>query len=333
MGKSAPTPPPAPDPTVVAGAQTASNQATAQYQSELNNGNSYSPYGSVTNTYNPSANQWTQNTTLSPAEQSIFNQGTQAQGTALGIANNQLGNVAQALDSPLNTPQLASSFNQGQAVQGQVGPSNFNQAVGQTVGANFAGGYGLLAPQLAQQSEGNTAQLAAQGLNPNDAAYQNSQQLLGNQQAQELAQLATGAVNSGNAEQQALFGEQLGQGTFANTAAAQQYAQNQGAASFGNTAAQQGFQNQAYAQQTPINEFDALMSSGQVQAPQAASLSQTGVSPTDVLGAYGLQQQALQSNYKAQLQNYQSGLGGLFNLGSSIIGGIGSAGGIGAFFA
>ena len=139
MGKSAPTPPPAPDPTVVAAAQTSSDEATAQYQSQLNNGNSVGPTGTVTNSYNPSSNQWTQTTALSPAEQGIFNSGTQAQQGALNVANQQIPRVAQALNTTLTPPTfvngtsteplvdqynsggpIQTSFAPGQAVQGQI---------------------------------------------------------------------------------------------------------------------------------------------------------------------------------------------------------------------
>jgi hypothetical protein len=60
------------------------------------------------------------------------------------------------------------------------------------------------------------------------------------------------------------------------------------------------------------------MSSGQVQAPSSTP-AQTSIAPTNVLGAYQLQQNAEQADYQAQLQNYNSGLGGLFNLGSAAL--------------
>lgn len=403
IGKSTPTPPAAPDPTVVAGAQTASDEATALYQSQLNNGNSSTPYGSVTNTYNPSANQWTQNTQLSPAEQNIFNQSTTAQGAALGVANDQIGRVAGALDTPLTPPTLQTGVNNGQIasgydaggpiqsqfntgpalqysvnpasqpVQGQINAGDTSQAVNNTVQSQYASMEGLLAPQQQQAAEHQNAQLVAQGLNPNDAAYQNSQTLFNNSQQQQNAQVAAQAVAAGNTEQNTLFGQaatagqfantaqaqeygqNLTSGQFADTAAAQDYAQNEGASQFANTAQQQqnaqnqaqagfgntaqqqtssqaaanaalynqaadqGFQNTAYSQQQPINELDALLSSGQVQSPTAAQFSQTAVAPTDVTGAYALQQQQLNNNYQAQVANQNAGLSGLFNLGSAAL--------------
>jgi hypothetical protein len=328
-------------------AQTASNEATASYQSQLNNGNSSGPYGSVTNSYNPTANQWTQTTSLSPQEQAIFNAGTGDTAEALGIAGNQLGNVQNALDQTLSAPKMQTGvsngpiqtgYNAGGPIQTSVGNSNINQSVGNAEMANFAGQMQLLQPQMQQASEQQNANLIAQGLNPNDAAYQNSQTLFNNGQAVQLGQAASNAVAAGNAEQNTLFGQEVQQGTFANAAQAQENTQNQGQATFANTAQEQAnaeamanaqlnnsalqsdFSNQAYAQQLPINEFTALASSGQTQLPSAANLSSSAVSPTDVLGAYSLQNQAQQADYQSQMQQYQSGLGGLFSLGSAVMG-------------
>lgn len=371
--KDTPTPPPAPDPNVVAGAQTASNQATAQFQSQLNNGNTVGPAGSITNVQNPNTNQWTQTTQLSPAEQGLFNSGTQAQQGALDVANQQIGRVGQALQTPLTPPSLQgsvgnagqiatgfdpgsplqTSFNPGQQVQGQVGSQNINQSVMQAELGSYNNAQMFLQPQQAQAAEQQQAALVAQGLNPNDTAYQNSQNLFQLGQTQQQQSAINNAIAAGQTEQNTLFGQQVQQGNFANSAAGQEYAQNQGSAAFNNAAAgqqygqnqgqaafqntaqqqqygqdlssaqfanqtaQQNFQNQAYAQQQPINEFTALMGNGQVQMPGGYNGSQTSVAPTDVTGAYALQQQQLNSNYQSQMANYQSGLSGLFSLGSA----------------
>jgi hypothetical protein len=332
------------------------------------------PFGDVTYTQDPTSNQWTQTTALSPAEQSIFDAGTQAQGAALGIANNQLGNVAQALNTPVSPvsplatgvtpgpiqygfgpePGLQYGFGGGGPVQNQIGAPDVNQAVQNATSAAYNQAVSQLDPQWAQNSEQQQAQLTAQGLNPNDAAYQNAMTLFNNAKANAYNQANDSAVAAGDAEQNTLFNQLAQQGQFANAAQAQAYGENQGQAqfanqaagqafnqdaqqaTFGNTAqnqafgenlqnaglynaaAQQAFQNQAYAQQLPINEFDALMSSGQVQAPSSTP-AQTQVAPTNVENAYGLQQQALQSDYQNQLASYNSGLSGLFGLGSAAL--------------
>ncbi len=257
--------------------------------------------------------------------------------------------------------------------------------------ATYAQARQMLDPQWQQAQEHQQAQLVAQGLNPNDAAYQNSQQLFGQQQNEAYNSALFGAINAGDQEQNTLFGQNLGSaqyalgaqnqnynqlmgqaqlgnsaqlqnyneqlgradlynsangqlfgqnlaaGQFANSAQGQQNAQNAAAAGFYNTAqnqdfqqqlanaqlhnsaAQQGFQNQAYAQQLPINEFNSLMSASQVGMPPSGPAQNTTVAPANALGAYSLQQNALQNTYDAQMQNYQSGLGGLFSLGSAAL--------------
>jgi hypothetical protein len=220
--------------------------------------------------------------------------------------------------------------------------------------AAYAQAASRLDPQWTQNAEQQQARLVAQGLNPNDAAFQNSMTQFNNARNDAYNQAAFSAIGAGDAEQATLFGQQAAAGQFANAAQAQgfgqnqaqanfanaadaaQFAQNQGQAGFANAAqtqafgqnqananlynaaAQQQFQDAAYAQQLPINEFDALMSSGQVQAPSSTP-AQTAVAPTNGEAAYAMQQQGQLANYQAQLQSYNSGLGGLFNLGAAAL--------------
>ena len=224
-----------------------------------------------------------------------------------------------------------------------------------TQAATYAQARQMLDPQWQQAGEQQQAQLAAQGLGPNSAAYQNAMQIFGNQQNQAYDQAIFNAINAGNSEQNTLYGQNLSSGQFANQAQAQQYGENQGAAQFNNAAqaqanaqnagaaafqnqalgqtwqeqeqnaqlanqaAQQQFQDQAYATQLPINEFTALLGDSQVAMPPSAPAQNTPVQTPNALGAYALQQNALQSNYAQQMQNSQSGLTGLFNLGSAAL--------------
>lgn len=88
---------------------------------------------------------------------------------------------------------------------------------------------------------------------------------------------------------------------------------------FANEAAQQGFQNQATAQNMPINQLGALLSAGQVQGPQGVDYTASAVAPTDVVGAYGLQSAHNQAMYNAKSQQQGGFLGGLFDLGAAAI--------------
>lgn len=93
---------------------------------------------------------------------------------------------------------------------------------------------------------------------------------------------------------------------------------------------QMGFNEALTTRNQPINEISALLSGSQVSNPAAQSqaMPQVGVGGTDVAGI-------INSGYQNQLQASQSGgnaLGGLFGLGSSVIGAAGNAGGFGALF-
>lgn len=319
MGKpSAPTPV---DPTTVANAQTASNEQTAQFNSQLNNYNTSSPYGTVNWSQDPTSHQWTQTTSLSPAEQAIFNQSTQAQSGALGIANQAIPQISQALSQGnpyAGLPGLNYGV-QGGPIQTSVGSQDINQSVRNAQDAAYKTETQYLDPQFAQAREAEESKLAAQGLNPNSTAYQNDMQLFNNQQNQAYQGAMNAAVTAGNAEQNTLYGQQLQSGEFANTAQGQAFAQGLNNAQLNNATQQTAGQENAYAQQLPINEFDALMSSGQVALPQAGQYTPSQAGMTDVTGAYALNAQQQQQAYQDQMQNYGSSLGGLFNLGTAAI--------------
>ena len=527
MGKSAPTPPPAPDPNTIIQAQANASNQSATTQAKLNNVNYSGPQGQVTYNLDPSSGQFTENVSLNPTQQAAEDAYQYDQRLGANIAGEQLDTIrgvlqnqnfqAPTLQTSVPTAGLQTSYDPGGAIQygydpgGAVaygynpgGPiqSQVSQGYSPFVGASYRGAtyrappspalpspqgqtagpdptYGgfmkhddssgwiptvndgtdpsgahpgmmydfshgwvpstsaavnpqasppveaqapaqapapqaspqaprsaqpaspsqidpsiasilsnpvattqlgeyaqakqLLDPQWQQAAEQQQAQLTAQGLNPNDAAYQNAMTLFGNQQNEAYEQALFNAIGAGNSEQNTLYGQNLQSGQFANAAQAQQYAQNQGLAQFinsaqaqqygenqglaqfnnaaqgqanaqnaaaanfyntaagqtwqqqhqdaqlANSAAQQQFQDQAYANQLPINEFTALMGNSQVAMPPSAPAQNTSVQAPNANGAYQLQQNTLQSNYSQQLQNQQSGLGGLFNVGLSVL--------------
>lgn len=109
MGKKAPK---APDPNVTAAAQGQWNSFTAQQQQAMNMTNQNSPWGSLT--YDPTGSQtiidpngkpvevprYTANTTLTPAQQAIFNQTQAADLNLATLANEQSGRVGELLSNP-----------------------------------------------------------------------------------------------------------------------------------------------------------------------------------------------------------------------------------------
>ena len=292
MGKSAARPPTPPDPNVVANAQANANIASATAQQHLNMVNSTDPYGSVNYVADPSApGGYRQTTTFSPGQQGLYDLGLQAQQGALGIANNQLGNIQGALNSHLTAPTLQNSF----------GPTDFTADRNAVTDAMYGQARSRLDPQWQQAENQDRARLANQGLSQNSSAYQTEMGNFGRAKNDAYNSALNSAILSGANEQNVLFNQ-----------AGQQ-------AAFGNQAAQQGFQNQAYAQNQPIDQFSALMSANQVQNPSGINYTPSMVGQTDVTGAYGLNMAQQNANYQAQMQNYSSGLGGLFNLGSAAI--------------
>ncbi len=78
-----------------------------------------------------------------------------------------------------------------------------------------------------------------------------------------------------------------------------------------NQAYQEGITNR----NQPINEILALMGGGQVEQPNFVNTPGSQVSPPDLQGAVNQQ-------YQQKLASYQSGMSGLFGLGSALIGAI-----------
>lgn len=266
MGKpAAPTPS---DPRVVAQAQTASNQQTAETQASLNNTDTRGPTGSVT--YSQTApDRWLQTTALSPAEQQTYDLSKQAENASLGIANQQTARVGNALGQTLDTSGLPAltgagsgptlnnsitayqnqgSFNPGQSVQGQINTPDQATALQQAQNAVYSQATSRLDPQYAQMQEQLDTKLANQGLGGNSTAAINAQDTFNRGRNDAYNQANYSAIGAGNQLQNQLFDQSATQGQFANQAAGQQYAQNQGAVDFANQAGNQTLQNQTSAQ-------------------------------------------------------------------------------------
>jgi hypothetical protein len=198
-----------------------------------------------------------------------------------------------------------------------------------------------MAPQQQQDESALRNQLVQSGIRPGTAAWDSEYARLSS--ATNDARL--GAILAGGDEQArmvgmsrdaAMFGNQanllksqfgneaefnrfqaqnaasLGQASFANDARAAN-------ANFANNARLQNatFNNAATLQNRnqPLNELSAVMSGAQIQAPGAASgpSPQTQVGGVDYTGL-------VNQKYQSELASYQSGMGGLFGIGSALVG-------------
>lgn len=288
MGKSSPAAPAAPDPSAESAAQTQSNQETALYNFGLNNPNTTTPLGSLqfnTDTSNPNEPTTTENVTLSPAEQAIFdqnNQNIQQQGS---VANTALQGVQNQANQPYNLqgniPQTLSGGNQQQDLQNAENSLYSQQTQ-------------YLDPQFQQGQAQLQSQLADQGIPQGSSAYNTAMQNFGLQK-QQAYQSAMNQATSGGAAYQA----QLNQTGLAN----------------------QAQQAQLYTQQynQPLSFYSSLMSGTQPTLPQFSGVNQSSAAPTNVLGAYQNAYQGNLNSYNAQVgsaNSATSGLTGLLGTGS-----------------
>ncbi len=85
-----------------------------------------------------------------------------------------------------------------------------------------------------------------------------------------------------------------------------------------NQGRQQGISEQQLVRSQPINELATLLGlGGQVQAPTGAPNFGINVAPTDVMGAYGLQQNSLNNAYNQKMGANNAMWGALGNLGGA----------------
>lgn len=292
MGKSAGKAPTPVDPTVVANAQSKANKDSAQYQQQLNMVGATGPGGSVKYVKDPTQpGGYTQVTELDPGQQSLYNLGVNAQTGALNVANDQIGRLGTALGRELTAPNLRTS----------VGPTDFTADRNAITDAVYGRYKSRLDPQWQQAEDRERNRLSNQGLSQNSTAYGTAMGDFSRGRNDAYDQALTSAILAGSDEQQRLFGQSMDQ------------------ANFGNNAAQQGFQNDAYVQSKPIQDFSALLGMGNITMPTGYTGPQTSVNGTDVLGAFGLQAQQQQNAYNARQAKANSANQGIGQLAGSAL--------------
>lgn len=229
-------------------------------------------------------------------------------GQAMSRLNPQFKQQDTSLETRLANQGLGINSAAYQNARDQLGRQQTdatNQAVYSSIGAGEDAANSLFGRQLNQGQFANAA--AGQQYNQGLGAAQFHNATAGQDYGQNLgaAEFANNAQNQGF--QQSLANAQMAnQGSQAN-------------AQFGNEARNQGLQERAYIQNQPLNQFNSLMSSGQVSTPQGIQYSPTQVGQTDVLGSYALNQQAQQANANRAAQSNSAMMGGLFSLGSAAL--------------
>lgn len=339
MGKKTPKAPAAPDPNVTAAAQGSWNSFTAQQQQAMNMVGQNTPWGSLDYSQNgyttltsPDGKQvqipsYTANVNLSPSQQAIFDQTQAAEGNLAQLANSQSewlkGYLGQQLDLS-NLPMLQSQIggNYSTSLDGlqtsYAGADDFSADRQRTEDAILQ----RMAPQQAQDADRLRTQLINSGIRPGSPAWDSEMARL----SSSVNDARLGAVLASGQEQSRLVGLARDAAGFNNDTRTNQFiAQNQaslGAAGFNNAARGQGLSEALQIRNQPLNELLGVMSGTQVQSPAGtfAQTPQSAVGGVDYSGLVSQKYQADMAQWQQQVQNQQNRMGGLFNLGKSIIG-------------
>lgn len=182
MGKSAPSPPPAPDYIGAANATAQGNLEAARAQTQANRINQYTPYGNLIYTQDPNAPTpdmgWSQTMILSPEQQQLLDRQNQISLGLSDTATRGLGYVQDALSNPINRSSLPESMvNAGQTGQ-------------EALMARFQ-------PMMDQQRAALNTQLANQGIPVGSEAYTNAMRTQNQGENDLRMQAALNGINVG----------------------------------------------------------------------------------------------------------------------------------------
>lgn len=288
MGKSSPAVPVTPTAAQTGAASTQTNIGTANAQAALNNMNQVSPYGStsydITGYYTApdgtGVPRYTQTTSLSPMGQQILSGEQGAATTLLPAAQTLAQQVQTATTNPLN-------FNTADSSILNAAPQQLDKTAADAI---YGQQKSFLDPQWGQQAQQLQDQLSRQGIPVGSEAYNNAMTQLDNARTQAYQSAQDAATAGGASSAAQLFGlAQAGQN--------------------------QNIQQQQLAQQQPISLLSQLFGATPSTPTQPISTpSQTGVAPTDMVGASASANNAAMNAYQAQIQQNNATYGGLASL-------------------
>lgn len=285
--KSSPKAPEPPDPVATANAQAAANKETAIAQAFLNNTNQTNPYGSIE--YNAfkdpetGLDRFSSTTKLNPEAQKAFDAEQSVTRGTNELAAGQIGRVSDAVSNPFSYEGLPAAPTAG--LEGRQAAEN---AVYDTLSRRLNKQFNLDEDRLRNR-------LATQGITQGAEAFNNELDQFNTNKGDTFLDAANQAYLAGGAEQNRQFG-------------------------LDSQARDRGIQEASFLRNIPLNEVAALLGTGSVGIPQFGAPSQTGVAPTDVIGAtYGSANLANQ-NYAQRLNSANAFNQGLFGLGSSGLG-------------
>lgn len=304
MGKSSPSPPPAPDYSGAASAQGAANKDVAIASSQLNNPNVVGPGGAQTwQTFDqsgfdkakadwesgggqgtaPNAQNFYTNDnpgnrplltqTLSPEQQALYEQTQQTQGTLGGLGQQGADALTGIVGKPLDLSGAPAAPN----------PGAVNQQVIDAMMGRVNTDYGRAVDQ-------KNSDLTASGIPVTSDAYKAQMDILNRGRTDAAQQATIAGYNQGNTQ-------------FANDT----------------TARKNAIAESLLQRQTPLNEVNALMSGGQVSNPYAMpGVAATGqAQPAPIFQAANATGQYGTDVYNANAQRAGNTQAGLFGLGQA----------------
>lgn len=331
-----PSPPTPPDPNVTAAAQTSTNLATAQANATMNNVNQVTPYGNLT--YSQSGQNWiddpngqtyyrgangqiVQNAPMINSGGGQTTQRTWVEGNGGGGSGGGGGNGGGHWETKtVNSPQTSSIDPSYTAIKGHYVPSFTatqtlspqQQAIlDQTQGANLNLGK-LANEQSAKMLDYLKTPVDLSAGNINN--YTNTHWMGGFNNQWDRSQAS---LDQKLADQGIKLGSEAYSNAGRDFTTQRQAGMDQYLGDMYNNA-QQSILTQ---RNQPINEIGALLSGSQVVQPTYANTNKTNIPTTDYAGIVNQDFQNKMGVYNQQLANSNASMGGLFGLGSSILGG------------
>jgi hypothetical protein len=335
--KSSPKPPAAPDPQVTAAAQTKSNIDTANANANLNRVDQVTPWGSQTYSQGPrnpdGTSQWTQTTTLDPAQQKLLDSSNRMSQSMSDIGEGQLGRVSNSMAQPLSyngAPQQATNVSYGR-IQDDVNMKDVPKLIGgealdrdlQTQRDSlYRQQTAFMDPQWKQDQSDLENKLVQQGVMQNSDAWNRATGDFSRNKEFAYNNARESSITGGGAEQSRLFGiglasnqnaygQALNNAQFHNQAQAQGFGQALTNANLQNEGRTQAINETNFLRQQPMNELNALRTGSQVTAPQFSSTPQSNVGNTDMLSQYNNQFQAGLAAYNGEVAGGNSKMQGV----------------------
>ena len=296
-----------PNPMDQANANNSQSMWAAFTNSIMGNPDTNNPYGSTTSQisgYVPYTDpytgkttqipRWTQNTTLSPAQQAIFDQENKGKLAFGQMANKQIGAVSDKLATPIDYSQFEKWRGYDKAPTLQTPDENYRRKIEENMAASFNRAN---EPVYAAED----AQLAARGAGAGSKMAYTTQQ--GRYDAADEA--ARNRYNQ-SGEEARLAAEGYNKPT-------QQDWLNRNTSVDQSTAMRQGQVAEAQGERTNIlNELATMFGMGTATVPNAPAFQSGQVNPFDLAGA-------MDKNYQYKAQNAANKNAGIFGIGGNIL--------------